>query len=138
MEVTVFNSFNNLENLLVFNGSTPQVGSEPFVYNLMQVPGSPCGPAMLSSASALPPEEDQHLLAAYPNPFTEGFSLVVEGGEADAIHIEVFNDSGHPVEMISDVTLNTQYRFGASWEPGNYILRINRGGVITSQKVIKK
>lgn len=139
MEVYILHGLVNTGNFLLFNGTDPEVGSEPFIYNLDTAPQSPCGaPDFTVAPDGAVLTKDPYAVTPYPNPFTQGFSLHVSGDEADALHIEVFTGSGFPVETITGMSGNTEYRLGESWEPGNYILKINRAGIVSSEKVIKK
>ena len=131
----------SIGNLLVHTGIHAQYGAEPFVYDLTGAPQSPCGTPMLTVAEEQPSmmaSAEKSISNPYPNPFRQDFSLNVQGGEADVVHIEVLTSSGFPVERINNLNANTDYKLGGSWTPGSYILKINTRGKVTSQKVMKK
>jgi ELWxxDGT repeat protein len=139
MEVFIVQGLVSAGDILLFNGYTIDVGNEPFVYNLQSAPTNPCGAPVFDVAPAASMlMEDENTISPYPNPFTEGFVLQVAGKMTDLINIEVFDSSGFPVETLSGLDANTEYRLGQSWEAGDYILKINHSGIVTSEKVIKK
>ena len=41
-------------------------------------------------------------------------------------------------KTMKDIPANTEYRLGGTWKPGNYLVQINRSGVVTIQQVMKK
>lgn len=127
-------------DLLVFAGRSDALGREPYAYDLAGAPVSPCGTPALdipsTGANRMAGAPDAKLLA-YPNPFTNGFRLLVPGADADVVQLEVFNSHGFPVEIPGGLRPNKEYRFGDDWEPGSYILHINISGTRSSFHVMK-
>ncbi len=132
----------NIGNTLVFGGSTAATGFEPYSFNLSKAPQRPCGiPMMLAGSGSMDKliiTQEEDINAPYPNPFNNEFSFRVNEGESDVMDIEVFTSTGYPVEKLSGLKTNTDYKLGNAWPVGLYILNIKTSGKITAQKVLKK
>jgi hypothetical protein len=81
---------------------------------------------------------EEKIMTAYPNPFSGDFVLRLEGADDDMAEVNVFTLTGHPVESIGKVKSNTDHPAGQSWPPGIYIVKVNRGGKLTTHMVVKK
>lgn len=124
---------------LIFSAFDPDYGFEPHVFSLADAPANPCGEPAFAMARLADDDAANALgIASYPNPFKTEISLNVRGDESDIIDVQVFTNSGFPVEKFSGLNANTDYRFGASWKPGHYILQVNISGKVTSQQVLKE
>jgi ELWxxDGT repeat protein len=126
-----------LGSALVFTGFTQKIGSEPYVYHNInsQVP-SPCA---ASSTAAVANEEQSQLISAYPNPYTQEFSLRLSGNDGEQADIAIFTNTGLPVETIRGIKANTDYdNIGATWPRGIYIVKVSRAGKVSTHMVVKK
>lgn len=76
----------------------------------------------------------------YPNPFNPVMSLDLQVAEAGYVNIQVYNLVGQSVATLNDAVLNADYytfTWNASGQPsGIYILRVNAGSFVASQKVM--
>jgi ELWxxDGT repeat protein len=128
-----------LGNSLVFIGSTPETGDEPYIFrNATSV--YPCGAPRVTAAQA---EVEAELLSvevpsAFPNPFSSDFTMTVPGDEDEVMEVQVFSQTGSPIEKLSNIKPNTPYTLGQSWSSGMYILRIRRTSGVSSQKIVKR
>ena len=138
--VNGLDAFENIDNLLVFAGHSTLYGVEPHVFDLTRAPESTCATSsVVNSSQELRYADDASVsVISYPNPFTQEFLLTIPGEEGDVINVEIFTDTGHPVERLEGVPANVEQKLGSSWKQGEYILRINISGRITSEHVVKK
>jgi hypothetical protein len=130
--------FMNLENLLIFSATTSRYGQEPFVLNLSTLPPAPCESSRMTSFARSSNEDNGITLTSYPNPFSKEFTVSVAGSGKDAADIQIFNDSGFPVETIRNLAPNTEHTLGNSWRPGNYFIRISINGKMNTYQVLKE
>lgn len=134
------NEITVLGDRLIFSAFEVDYGTEPYAFNLADAPANPCEEPAFTEARLATGDEDADAVNVdfYPNPFQKEISLIVRGDESDVIAVHVFTYSGFPVEKFSGLSANTDHRFGTSWKPGHYILRINVSGKVTFQQVLKE
>ncbi|HYC85589.1 MAG TPA: T9SS type A sorting domain-containing protein, partial [Chryseosolibacter sp.] len=95
---------------------------------------SPCGTSIAAQRT-----KDDDRITAYPNPYTQEFSILVNGRDEDIVDIAVYTSSGFPVETMRGVKANISYdNLGATWPPGMYILKVHQGSGVTTHLVVKK
>ena len=75
-------------------------------------------------------------VSAYPNPSNYEFNLSVTGGSSEKIEIAVSSVDGREVFRANGAS-NKIYRFGGSFQPGLYIIRVIQGSTLKTIKVIK-
>jgi ELWxxDGT repeat protein len=123
---------------LLFGGEQPGSGVEPFIYrNINSLVTSPCTAtttdAFASSTS------DARIMTAYPNPYTDRFTLRVEGDENQTMNVAIYTNTGLPIETLQDLKVNTDYEnIGTTWPKGIYIVKISKGDEVTTHMVVKK
>lgn len=137
LNIDAIQDIQRLGDQLIFSARSTQYGFEPFAYRLADTPKSPCGPPTPDMSTARI-DAASVILSIYPNPFSEEFSFSIPGTARDHIQLQVFSASGMPIESFPELKANSSYRIGRSWKPGNYILRINVSGNVTSQQVLKE
>jgi ELWxxDGT repeat protein len=126
-----------LNNKLIFAALGPNVGVEPYAYNTANAPQSPCGATVAFMSSDSSPSTDQEL-TTWPNPFTADFTFKFAGAPEENVDVAVFSGTGFPVETFYALPANTEHALGKMWAPGLYIVKVNRGGKLTTHMVIKK
>jgi ELWxxDGT repeat protein len=131
-----------LNQLLIFRGTKEPYGTELFSYNTVTGPQSPCGTMIsMNSASAeslMMASPQEEFVSQAPNPFSNDFSLQINGDDGEVAQVNVFTVSGYNVESVVDLPCNTKHSLGSAWPTGLYILKVNRRGNISTQKIIKK
>jgi ELWxxDGT repeat protein len=133
--LTQIGPIEGLGTSLIHSGFTQTIGQEPYVYRNVNSYGTPS----CTSAARVSSAETNSVMTAYPNPYTQEFSLRVEGGEDELIDVAVFTGSGFPVESFRGLKANTDYEhIGANWPKGMYVVQVSKGGVTTVHRVIKK
>ena len=75
-------------------------------------------------------------ISSYPNPTNTEFKLLVEGGTKEKVNIIVLSVDGRMVHQVSGVS-NQTYRFGSSYLPGIYIVKVMQGNILKMIKVVK-
>jgi hypothetical protein len=124
---------------LVFGGYTLETGHEPHVYhNINSIARPSCeGVRVASQGDDL--EVTEKILTPYPNPFTQTFTLRINGKEGEKAEVGVFTASGMPVDNFPDVKVNTEYEnIGGKWQKGFYIVKVIKGDKIETYQVIKQ
>jgi ELWxxDGT repeat protein len=126
---------------LIFGGSTFEYGWEPYIYR--NIPQATQCASATSLASA--PEEmttdgsPSNILTPYPNPFTDEFTMRVNGNEDEVAQVAVYTPSGLPVETFENVKANTDYnKIGAGWPRGMYVIKVRKGESVSTHMVVKK
>jgi ELWxxDGT repeat protein len=111
-------------------------GSEPYIYRNVTEIVSPCyTPAVASSAA----NAEEPVMTPYPNPFTNEFTLKVNGNDEEIAEIGVYTFQGLPVDKFENVKCNTAYyNVGGTWPRGMYIVKVYKGGKLTTHTVVKK
>lgn len=129
-----------IDNKLIFSGQHPDLGYEPYVLNTSAIVVPDCeSQLMASSVDAVEwMGEGESRIAAYPNPFNHDVVLNIPGNANAAAEVEVFTISGTKVEALTELKCNTDYHVGVAWPNGVYVLKVNSGGKIFSQKVMKQ
>jgi hypothetical protein len=123
-------------NNMIMGGASNLAGNEPHIYRNITEIFSPCStPAMATSASAV----EESVMTPYPNPFTSDFTLRVNGNDDEVAEVGVYTFQGLPVDKFEGVKTNTEYpNIGSGWPKGIYLVKINKGGKLTSHTIIKK
>ena len=75
-------------------------------------------------------------ISSYPNPTNTEFKLLVEGGTNEKVSITVMSVDGRIVHQTTGLS-NQTYRFGSSYLPGIYIVRVMQGNTLQMIKVVK-
>jgi ELWxxDGT repeat protein len=121
---------------LIFSAETASSGVEPYIYrNINSYVTENCGATLAMRA----PAEEQSILTAYPNPYTQEFTIRFNGAENDEADIAVYSATGLPVEMIKGLQANKDHdHIGAAWPKGMYIVKISYGGEVHNYTIIKK
>ena len=79
------------------------------------------------------------IMTSYPNPFTDTFTLKVDGNEGDNAEIAVHTAGGLPVEQLKSVPVNReQQNIGAHWPRGLYIVKVRTHGKVQTFQVLKE
>lgn len=127
---------------LIFNGYNIATGSEPYAYNTTSAPASPCGTPDASTAAMASDEatliSEEEVLVFAPNPFSHELRFTVNGLENQKAHVAIYTIAGVAVETLEEIDVNREYQVGQQWQPGVYILKVNVGNRIVSEKVIKR
>jgi ELWxxDGT repeat protein len=128
-----------LGNSIVFFGHRSTVGNEPNIFrNATTYDWVDCGPAA-TAAREETGEPESLALTPYPNPFATEFTIRFDGREDETAEVSVFSTTGFPVETLGLIRSNTDYaNVGTTWPKGMYIIKVNRGGKVTTQVVVKK
>jgi ELWxxDGT repeat protein len=129
-----------LGNSLVFGGKELQYGREPYIYYNIPTTDSCPEQTQAVAVNRLVSDETKSgpVLKPYPNPFTNDFTMRIDGSESDQIEMAVFSHTGIPVERFDKVIANTDYdHIGAAWPKGIYLVKISRQGVLTTHMVVK-
>ena len=123
---------------LVFGGYKHETGTELYVYhNVNSIPGNECDETVLASQQDV--QSESKILSSYPNPFTESFTLKVDGKENERAEVAVFTASGFPVEVLNEISVNRVYRdIGAQWPRGLDIVKVRRRGRMETIQVFKE
>jgi ELWxxDGT repeat protein len=131
----------SIGNDLIFGGYTLKAGNEPHVFlNISYHALLDCPAASVQvTVSEERLKTSEEILTAYPNPFTESFTLKVNGKDGDRAEIAVYTGSGMPVEKIKNLRVNDEtIKIGASWQRGSYIVKVITGNnKIETYHVIK-
>jgi ELWxxDGT repeat protein len=119
---------------LILAAAVASEGYEPHIYRNIPTE-SPCSTVAMSSTTT----DESVVMTPYPNPFTNNFTLRVNGGEEEIAEVGVYTANGFPVEKFQSVKANTDYaNIGQNWARGIYIVKVNKGGVLTSHTVVKE
>jgi len=76
------------------------------------------------------------LVQAYPNPSAGSFSVAIANGGFQAVTLTVFNELG-TVFYNAKGSANSIFRFGGSFMPGIYFLKVTSGGVSQTVQLVK-
>ncbi|MDG1766547.1 MAG: T9SS type A sorting domain-containing protein, partial [Flavobacteriales bacterium] len=88
--------------------------------------------------------QDQSLLKSniYPNPFTQQFTLRLEGDYTGTIKIGVYDFRGNEVQHLvvekQDLISENKVTFDHNFDPGYYTLRIECGSEVYLETLIKQ
>ncbi|MBT1704412.1 ELWxxDGT repeat protein [Chryseosolibacter indicus] len=128
-----------LGNHLIFGSRDNYTGYEPYIYENIPT-SSPCTETLALMDVTLQQEATTSpIFTPYPNPFTNQFTLRIEGKDDEVAEIQVYSATGLPVDQLKDIRTNTEYTdIGANWPKGMYIVKINKGGTISSHTIVKK
>lgn len=78
-------------------------------------------------------------MTPYPNPFTNDFSLRVNGNDDEVADVGVYDISGLPIEKLNGIKTNTDHpNIGITWPKGMYIVKVYKGGKLSTHTVIKR
>jgi hypothetical protein len=124
----------SLNNLLIFGATKEPYGNEPFSINTLLIQ-SPCAGQVASAESSSTTQAQ--FITQSPNPFTSDFSLTIKGNDGEAAEVSVYSFGGKPVEKFAAES-NTKYNLGSNWPQGLYIVKVNKGGTVETQRVFKK
>ena len=127
-----------LGSTMIFGGSTPVTGMEPFVYYNIDAVPDPAGcltTARITNAIS----EVNEVLTPYPNPFAESFTMQVKGKEGEKAHVAIYSGSGMPIETFENIAVNTEHsNIGGTWQKGFYIVKVILGDQMLTYHVVKK
>jgi ELWxxDGT repeat protein len=127
----------SLGNNLIFGGTTNDKGDEPYVYVNIPAVSTSCSPTPWGSTARVNTNEET-LITPYPNPFVAEFALRIQSEKSEVVEVSVYNASGMPIETFRDINTNTDYsNLGANWPKGVYIIKVNRGGLLTTHRLVK-
>jgi ELWxxDGT repeat protein len=119
---------------LIFADNQGGVGVEPHIYRNIAAISENC-----QGASDARIATTESVFTPYPNPYTTEFTMRIEGNEGEQAEVAVFNGSGMPVETFRNIDANFDYtNVGATWPKGIYVVKVNRGGVVTTHRLVKK
>ena len=76
-------------------------------------------------------------ISAYPNPSSETFTLVLEGGSNEKIAIVVTDLLGRKVYQ-AQADMMKQYKFGSEFKTGIYLLQVTQGNQKQTIKLVKE
>ncbi len=132
--------FGILNDQIVLSGVVGDTGYEPFAFPMSKVMIQHCESTIAANAfdNAEIVRERESVVTQSPNPFNINFSIRINGKDDEIAHVDVFTSSGYHIESFHDLNCNTDYRLGDRWTNGLYILKVNKGGVIHTEKVIKR
>lgn len=88
--------------------------------------------------------QDQNLLKSniYPNPFTQQFTLRLEGNYTGTINVGVYDFRGNEVQHLviekQDLISENKVTFDHNFDPGYYTLRIECGSEVYLETLIKQ
>lgn len=127
-------------NDLVFGGYKHETGTELYVYhNVNSIPGDECQESVLAAQLAGDNQKASKIMASYPNPFTDSFTLKVDGKEDDIAEVAVYTGSGLPVELLKDVAVNREHsNIGVHWPRGLYIIKVRTHSKVEVFQVLKE
>jgi ELWxxDGT repeat protein len=116
-------------------------GRELYKLNEGAITAPPCVPA----AAARLDEGDinetitdgDQIISSYPNPFSREFVLHVKGENGASWQLSVINMKGESIHSLQDLKCNVDYRMGASWTNGMYVLKVNTGNRPFTKKIMK-
>jgi len=118
---------------LIYRGYRDNIGYEPFIFRNINASTDNCA----SFAAATSTREKS--LKPWPNPYTNEFSIRVNGNENDVFDVQVFTHSGLPIESFKGLKANTDYEhIGATWSRGMYIVKLIRGNDVETNIVVKE
>jgi ELWxxDGT repeat protein len=124
---------------MVFDGYALKTGNEPYVYRNITSVTSPCDAAPAMAVNEGSAEEHAAMsISPYPNPFASEFTLRADAEDIEVAEIEVFTQTGLPVETIRNVNLREESRIGGAWPRGTYILKIRTADGVLTQRLIKR
>jgi ELWxxDGT repeat protein len=131
-------SLQGLGTSLIFGAEAPLTGVEPHIYrNINSMVTDNCAESIAMSATSS--EEQASIMTAYPNPYTQEFTLRLEGEESEEAEVAVYSSTGMPIETFKGVKMNTDYEhIGTTWPKGIYLVKVNKGGELSNFTVIKK
>jgi ELWxxDGT repeat protein len=81
--------------------------------------------------------DGDQIISSYPNPYNREFVLHVKGENGDTYQVNVINMKGENIHSLQDLKCNVDYRMGASWTNGMYLLRVNTGNKSFTKKIMK-
>jgi len=125
---------------LVFGASLPATGNEPYVYhNINSLPGPVCQePSAQLAAATFENTTSEDIMTSYPNPFTDSFTMKVNGNDGDIAEVVIYRASGMPVEEIEHIPVNVEHNFGGTWQKGFYIVKVKTGHKLETYHLIKE
>lgn len=124
-----------LGNDLVFANYGDGIGVEPYAYHNIYLISEDCN----ASGDAARVASNDMTFKPYPNPYTNSFTMFLEGEEGSTADVSVFNSSGMPVEKFENIEFNIDHtNVGEGWPKGIYLVKVTKDGVTTTHRVIKK
>jgi hypothetical protein len=123
---------------LIFPGLHPDKGVEPYSFDTTPFL-EPCNEETFaaSESPAQLMQGNEGVTSAYPNPFQNEMMLRIAGDNRTEAGVQVYTVSGIRIDDLGALKCNTDHSIGSAWPIGMYLLKINAGGKISSQKVIK-
>ncbi|MEP6700656.1 MAG: T9SS type A sorting domain-containing protein, partial [Bacteroidota bacterium] len=94
-------------------------------------PGSPAG-----LETGAPATSDKLNVTVSPNPSETYFTLLVQSSRTEDVVITIYTINGKLVQQIQGSVFES-YRFGNSYTPGTYIVKVKQGNKETIVKVIR-
>ena len=105
------------------------MGQELFVFDPALVVAPVCDPNTVArgvTAEAITAKQDEGETSTYPNPFSIGFTLRVNGPETGFYNAHITDLKGVNRETATALKYNTDYPFGLALAPGLYILIVDK------------
>jgi ELWxxDGT repeat protein len=132
--VPIFTGVGSSYPIAPLGNSLVMGGKEPYILRNVGS-GTPCmGAATMASA-----ETEEIIMTPYPNPFTNDFSLRVNGNDDEVADVGVYDISGLPIEKLNGIKTNTDHpNIGITWPKGMYIVKVYKGGKLSTHTVIKR
>jgi ELWxxDGT repeat protein len=131
--------FAALGNSLVFDGYALRTGNEPYIYRNIASLTSSCDASTASMSTASLDQQTAVSISPYPNPFVESFQLLIEAEQGEAAEVDVYTDTGFPIESLGSLRLKeSRMNVGATWPKGVYILKVKTADGVFMQRVIKR
>ena len=94
------------------------------------------GAVSTATAAATNVMASEFSLTAYPNPASTEFSIGIEGGTFERIHLTLLSADGRVVQQ-AVVNSNQRYTAGRNLKPGIYIIQAIQGSVLKNIRVVK-
>ena len=125
---------------LIFAGRHQDKGVEPYSFDTTPFL-VPCDEETFAasepSVQLRPGNGSEALTSAYPNPFQHELVLRIAGDNQAEAKVQVYTVAGMRVDDLGTLKCNTDHAIGSAWPLGMYVLKINAGGKILTQKIIK-
>jgi len=137
----------------IYNKNTGQVmydnmpgAGDADLPTIVACPGSiiritdPILPAMIVSSRQIEtiPGVTQFNVKVFPNPTSDQFSLYLEGGNNDKVHIVVYDALGREVKKFEKEGGNIPVIFGRDLKGGSYFVEVRQGENHKTLKLIKQ
>lgn len=120
---------------LIFTENYPGYGVEPLIYRNVPDVSNSCPDTGLPGSEVA----GNTGVEPWPNPYTDDFSLRIDGAKDETANVVIFDAAGFLIEEWKKLSTNTDYRrLGTNWPKGIYLIKVNRGNTVTLQRVVRK